>query len=320
MVSLSKEFKVGLFAIATVAMFYMGFNYLKGIEFFSRSNRYYVVYQDVGGLTKSNPVKISGFTVGRVAEIRLLQRESNNVLVGLDIDRNIILGDSAIARLDASLMGEVSIVVSVGNIDKPLDPLDTLYAMVNPEITELLVESTQPITDNLPATIANLNNVLRDLEGVGEKTKDALESFTRTSNTLNQTIYSNKAKLSESVEQINQMAKKMNQIAGDLKPLIAKFNTTADSLNNLELKATFNKMDNLLDELTKTTAAFNNKQSSLGKLMNEDSLYQSLNKTLLDLDTLLLNINNNPKHFFAPLGKSAKKIQKDRAKQESQQE
>ena len=320
MVSLSKEFKVGLFAIATIAMFYMGFNYLKGIEFFSRSNRYYVVYQDVGGLTKSNPVKISGFNVGRVAEIRLLQGEGNMVLVGLDIDRDIILGDSAVARLDASLMGEVSIVVSVGNIDNPLNPLDTLYASVNPEITDLLVESTQPITDNLPATIANLNNVLSDLEGVGEKTKEALESFTRTSNNLNNTIYKNKDKLSESVEQINQMAKKMNQIASELKPLITKFNTTADSLNNLELKATFNKMDKLLDELTKTTAAFNNKQSTLGKLMNEDSLYQSLNKTLLDLDTLLININNNPKHFFAPLGKSAKKIQKDRAKQESPEE
>ena len=68
---LSKEFKVGIFAIGTISMFYLGFNFLKGVEFFSRTNRYYVVYSDVGGLSKSNPVEISGFNVGRVAKISL---------------------------------------------------------------------------------------------------------------------------------------------------------------------------------------------------------------------------------------------------------
>ncbi|MEN8248404.1 MAG: MlaD family protein [Bacteroidota bacterium] len=316
MVSLSKEFRVGLFAIATIAMFYLGFNYLKGIEFFSRSNRYYVIYQDVGGLTKSNPVKISGFNVGRVAVIRLLQDRDNVVLVGLDIDRDITLGDSAIARLDANLMGEVSIVVSVGNLNEPLKPLDTLHAHVSPEITELLMASTQPITDNLPAVIAKLNRTLDDMDGVGLKTKAALESFTKSSDALRYTIYDNKSNLKSTITEFKKLSEKMNDLVDGLKPVIAKFSATADSLNNLELKSTINKVNLLMDELNKTTTALNNKESSLGKLMNEDSLYQNLNKTILDLDTLLININNNPKHFFGPLGQSAKKIEKDRAKQE----
>lgn len=317
---MSKEFRVGLFAIATIAMFYLGFNYLKGIEFFSRSNRYYVIYQDVGGLTKSNPVKISGFNVGRVAEIRLLQREGNVVLVGLDIDRNIVLGDSAVAKLDANLMGEVSIVVTVGDIDKPLQPLDTLYSQVDPGLTELLVESAQPITDNLPATLANFNDVLDSLKIVGQGAKEALKSFTRTSNTINYTLYENREELKNSIAEFKKMSVKMNSVVDEVKPLLAKFNIVADSLNNLELKTTLKKVDLLMDQLSETTTALNNKESSLGKLMHEDSLYVSLNKTLLDLDTLLININNNPKHFFGPLGQSAKKIEKDRAKQKAQQE
>jgi phospholipid/cholesterol/gamma-HCH transport system substrate-binding protein len=39
---------------------------------------------------------------------------------------------------------------------------------------------------------------------------------------------------------------------------------------------------------------------------------------MLALDSLLIHMNENPKHFFGPLGKSRKKIEKDLAKQQKQ--
>ena len=314
----SKEFKVGLFAIGTIAMFYMGFNYLKGIEFFSRTNRYYVIYKDVGGLTKSNPVTISGFNVGRVADIRLLQNNGNIVLVALDIDRQIVLGDSAVAKLDANFLGEVSIVVDVGNILRPINPFDTLYSRVDPGLTEMLVSSAQPIADNLPVTIANLNALLEDLQGSGDGLKQALASFTRTSNSLNLTLRENREEIKGAVTAYRELAIKLNSSMDAIKPLIAKFSVLADSLNNLELANTVKKLNIMLEEATATVSAFRNKESTLGKLMYEDSLYNNLNRTMLDLDSLLIHMNENPKHFFGPLGKSRKKIEKDLAKQQEQ--
>lgn len=314
---ISKEVKVGFFAIGTIAMFYLGFNYLKGIKFLSRTNTYYVVYRDVGGLTKSNPVTISGFNVGRVSQIRLLQDEGNKVLVALDIDKNIVLGDSAVARLDADFLGDVSIVINVGDISKPLDPLDTLFARVDPGLTELLVESTQPITDDLPRTIANFNDVLQDLEGSGEVLKEALSSFTNTSNKINQLLADNKDGIKESVENFKAVSKKMDQTMDELRLMVSKYGNLADSLKSLELAQTVTKMNTLLDETAATVTAMRSEEGTLGKLMNQDSLYNNLNKTMMDLDSLIININNNPKHFFGPLGKSSKKIQKDRAKQQA---
>ena len=315
---LNKEFKVGIFAIGTIAMFYLGFNYLKGIDFFSRTNRYYVVYDNVGGLLKSNPVKISGFNVGRVAKIKLIQKEASSVVVTLDIDRDIILGDSAMAILDVSLLGDVAIVISVGDISKPLDPGDTLLARSDPGLTQMLVESTQPITDNLPATIANLNELLKDLHGTGDTLKMALASFTRTSDRLNYTLATNQKDIAEIVANFKTMSVNLNESVKDLKPLLSKLNIIADSLKNVELGQTVEKLNTLLDQASATAAALNNTESSLGKLMNEDSLYNNLNKTLLDLDSLLININTSPKHFFGPLGKSSKKIAKERAEMQEE--
>ena len=38
---------------------------------------------------------------------------------------------------------------------------------------------------------------------------------------------------------------------------------------------------------------------------------KTLDSVAIDLDKLLTHINENPKHFFAPFGKSSKKIKKD---------
>ncbi len=315
---ISKEVKVGIFSVVAIATLYLGFNYLKGIDFFSRSNKYYVLYEDVGGLTKSNPIKISGFSVGKVADITLLQQEGNIVLVEMDIDNKIILGDSAVARLDADLLGSVSIVIGVGDVTRPLSPGDTLYARVNPGLAELFKESTEPLKNNLPILISNLNDLLEDLHGSGNKLKDALASFTSTSNTLNSTLNENRDTLKATINQFKAMAVNLNATIKEVQPLLANFGTLADSLSKLELHATLNKLDLLLTETTSTVVALGSEDGTLGKLMHDDSLYNNLNQAMLDLDSLLLHINENPKHFFGPLGKSRKKIEKDLAKQNSQ--
>lgn len=314
----SKEIKVGLFAIGTITMFYMGFNFLKGIEFFSRTNRYYVIYEDVGGLTKSNPVTISGFNVGRVADIKLLQNNGNIVLVALDIDRDITLGDSAVAKLDANFLGEVSIVVDVGDILRPIKPLDTLYSRVDPGLTEMLVQSAQPITDNLPVTIANFNALLVALNKNSEELNKTMENFRYTSYTLNKLMRENGDGIKSTIDELKELSKKLNSTMDVVKPMLAKFGVLADSLNNLELANTVKKLNIMLEETTATVSAFRNKDSTLGKLMYEDSLYNNLNSTMLALDSLLIHMNENPKHFFGPLGKSRKKIEKDLAKQQKQ--
>ena len=90
----NREFKVGLFAVIALAALYYGFYFLKGIDFFSTTTKYYVVYDNVDNLAVSNPVQVSGFAVGRVSDIRIQTDKNHRVLVEIDIDSKIKLGDS----------------------------------------------------------------------------------------------------------------------------------------------------------------------------------------------------------------------------------
>ncbi len=314
--AISKEVRVGAFAIIAITVLYLGFNYLKGVDFLSSTSKYYVIYEDVAGLTKSNPVKISGYSVGRVSNIRLLQNQKNKVLVELDINSDIVLGDTALAKLNSDLLGGVSIILFPGSLEKPLEPGDTLNARIDPDLTELFKESAQPISDNLQVTMRKLNILLDDLSGSGTELKKSLASFTKLSDNLNARIYENRTSLKLMLAEFAKLTTNLNQTVVDLKPTLDNFKVLSDSLTHLELNTTLQKVDILLEQLTLTTQMLQNDSSSIGKLLTDDELYESMKKAISDLDTLLVHINENPKHFFGPLGKSKKQIEKEAKKQQ----
>ena len=93
--------------------------------------------------------------------------------------------------------------------------------------------------------------------------------------------------------------------------MLSSIQTTFDELNKIEFEKTFNQIDILLSSMNNVFYDIESGKGTLSKLLKEDSLYNNLNKTAMDLDKLLSHINENPKHFFAPFGKSSRKIKKD---------
>ena len=67
---MKNEVKVGLLTIVALALLIVGFNFLKGRDFFNSSPKIYAVFSKLGSLAKSNEVKINGLTVGTVYAMR----------------------------------------------------------------------------------------------------------------------------------------------------------------------------------------------------------------------------------------------------------
>jgi phospholipid/cholesterol/gamma-HCH transport system substrate-binding protein len=93
---ISKEVKVGLFMTISIVLLYFGFNFLKGIDFFSSDHKYYAIFKNVDRLSESNQVFLNGLAVGRVSDLIIEQRK-DRVLVELSIDSKIQITESSIA-------------------------------------------------------------------------------------------------------------------------------------------------------------------------------------------------------------------------------
>lgn len=312
----NKEFKVGLFVTAALVLLYFGFNFLKGIDFFSTTNKYYVVYDNIDQLAVSNPVLINGFAVGRVSRISIMQRKQNKVLVELMIDSDIQVGDSTKAILNSDFLGGKSILLAIGKITKPLNPKDTLLAEVAKGMLDVISETATPVADNLQTTLRKFNIILDNLTKNSQQLDAIFVKLQTTPDLINRTLITTNGKVEDLSISFKSVADNLNGTLTELKPTIANFKVVSDSLKTLQLNETISTAKLTLTKLNATLDKFGKGDNTMSKLLTEDSLYVNLNTLLMSLDTLAKHFDDNPKHFMAPLGKSKKKVDRDRRKEE----
>ena len=315
---MNKEIKVGIVGVVGLVFFYLGSNFLKGIDFFSPSNRYYAVYENVDGLIVANPIIVNGYTVGRVSNIRILQNRDNKILVSMDIDKGLVIGKNSKATLSSNdFLGSKAIVLTIGNINDPLNEGDTINSEIAGGLSELLEKAT-PITDNLGVTISRLNEILSGLRGSGDMITTTLDNLNDVLTNTNNLIDTNEETITTTLQNLNNLTNDLSKKLVDIDPIIEGANSMINNLNKVDFEGTFNQIDIIL---TSMNGVFDDIESgeggTLSLLLSDDSLYNNLNKTAYDLDKLLKHMNENPKHFFAPLGKSRKKIERDLRRQKN---
>ena len=308
---MSKELKVGLLAVAAIAIFYFGFNYLRGVDFLSPTSAYYVQYDNIGGLTPSNPILIDGFTVGKVSDINLVQGDSNQIWVRLDVNNDIILGVGTVAHLvNNDAFGSKAIVLEINNITQPLASGDTLIGEVEKGLLDQLAESTMPITDNIGVTIRRINAILDNLTGSSDQIKNIISNMDTTLNELKITEQRVNKNLQRSFDNFNQMLVSYDSLSGYLVGVSKNAVELTDSLKQIRIQETLDHTNALLAETKELVSQMKNDQGTLGKLMTDDQLYTNLNEMIITFDSLGKHLDENPRHFFAPFGKKPKKKKK----------
>lgn len=310
---------MGLFMAMALVLLYLGFNFLKGIDFFSSSTKYYAIYDNVDQLAVSNPVLVNGYAVGRVSHIRIMQERQNKVLVELDIDSDIRLGDSTKAILNSDFLGGKSILLAIGKVNQPLAPKDTILAEVAKGMLDVFTETAEPVADNLQGTIRKLNTLLDNFAKSSEDLNVIFAKLKQTPDLLNQTLANSNSKIDELSVSFKSTAENLNSTLAELRPTLKNFQVLSDSLKRMELNRTIEKTQQTITALNETLAKLSKGDNTASKLLTDDSLYVNLNKMLMSIDSLANHFNNNPKHFMAPLGKSKKKIDRDRRREEEAQ-
>jgi phospholipid/cholesterol/gamma-HCH transport system substrate-binding protein len=309
---LSKEFKVGLFMVVTITLLYFGFNFLKGIDFFSSSNKYYTIYKNVDKLTESNQIYLNGYAVGRVSKIKIEQAR-DRVLVELEINNDITITDNTVATLNGELLGGRFIELHI-KPGKELEAKDTIESKVAKGLMDFFTDAAEPVGNSLQTTLKKLNVLLDNLASNTKRLDGVLVGLEHTPGLLNKTLGTADHNINELSTSFKSVAANLNSSLSDLKPTIENFRSLSDSLKQMQLQHTLAKAQQSLTRLTETLSRLNKKDNTVGKLLTEDSLYVNLNKMLLSVDSLAKHFNQNPNHFLAPLGKSKKQIEKDSKK------
>ena len=305
----SQEVKVGLLAVGSLMMLYFGFNFLKGSDFFSSTHKYKVVYDNIDGLVASNPVTINGMAVGQVKSIEILQKQQNKLLVTLELKEGILVTKGSRAVLaDDGLLGGKVVRLGIQQGAPQLEDDGMLVAAKETGLSALIREKTLPVLNNVDSLTYQLNRVVAQFDQTGIVLNQTLRSANAAVGTLGLTVAENRVGLRATLDNVNRLSNSLIETEKQLKPILAKADTFADSLQGLQLKQTLGSVNKTVDNLQKILSDINNGRGSLGKLTSDEALYGNVNKTTASLEKLLTDLRENPKRYvhFSLFGKKDK--------------
>ena len=296
----TKEVKIALVAIAGVVVLFFGMNFLKGLNIFSSEDNYYVQFSDITGLSSSSPVYADGFKMGVVKDIiyDYSHTEGSKVLIGVDKQLRIPQGSSA--EIVSDMLGNVKVnLLLANNPREKVAPGGLIKGMINDGAMGKLQDMVPAVEKMLPkldSIMTSLNAILAD-----PAIRQSLHNV--------QAITDN---LTTSTAQLNTLMAGLNK---NVPGMMAKANNVLDNTETLtanlaavDVASTMRQVDQTIANVQQLTAKLNSKEGSLGLLMNDTQLYDNLNSTMRNADSLVIDLRQHPKRYvhFSVFGRKDK--------------
>ena len=284
---LTKEAKIGLIAIISLALLYVGINYLKGINLFKPVNHYYVAFTNVKGVTVSSPVYIDGFKVGIVREINYDYSTTGKISVEIDLDDAMRLTTGTYVTVTNTLMGGAELYLHMNNyVSEYIKPGSTLEGRIDSDMMQSLEENLLPGIESL---LPRLDSILGSLQ--------ALLSHPALTQSLDH-IERTTSNLEVSTRVLNNMlSQDVPVIVDNLKTMTNNFSDMSSSLKDLDIASTVHSINETLANLKLTTDKLNDTDNNLGLLLNDRGLYDNITSTMDNASKLLLDLREHPKRY-----------------------
>jgi phospholipid/cholesterol/gamma-HCH transport system substrate-binding protein len=295
----SKEIQIALVAIVGVIVLFYGLKFLKGLSFSADSN-YYVKFKDISGLSVSSPVYANGYRVGVVENIIYDYEGRDDIVAVVGINNEMRMPKGTTADIVSDLLGNIKLELKLGDraagIITPGDTLSGGQELGAMAKAAEIIPQVQSLLPKLDSILVSVNALLTDpaIANSLHNIDHITGSLTNTSNELSRLTAS--------------LNKQMPQMLENAGGVLANANTLTRSLNEMNLAATMQKVDNTLRNVEQMTAKLNSNDGTLGLLMRDAELYNNLNATMMHADSLMIDLKQHPKRYvhFSVFGRKDK--------------
>ena len=287
----SKEASIAITVIISLCILYFGIEYLKGINLFKPANFYYAKFEKVDGLAVSAPVTINGFQVGQVREINY-DYEKNDISVLLSLNKDLRSPKESNVKLSVDMLGTAQLVLTLSDSPEYYNVGDEIPTGVVAGLMDAIGGALPQVNNLLPkidSILTSINTILANPALNNSVTRlDAITAdLQSSSNDLKRLMHN----------QVPGIMNNVNGITANLNSTTANINDLSADLRNMPLKETVDNANATMANLKLLSDNLNNKNSSLGLLMNDPTLYRHLDNAIASLDTLLTDLQRNPKRY-----------------------
>jgi phospholipid/cholesterol/gamma-HCH transport system substrate-binding protein len=327
---MSRETRIGILVAVALAVFILGFKYLKGQNVLSSDYLFYAEYSDVDQLLPSNPVLKNGLEIGKVRDVYMKADDPSKIIVEMNVDGSLnIPKDAKAIIVSTGMMGGKAILLDYNTVcsgadcaqsedyligrSKGLigsligDPSDAkAYVDVMKEGVTSMVDSLSENVDStseigktfasLQATLNNLEKTTTRLDRLMANSTGSLEQTLRSVESLTSNLAANNAKITGILANVDAMTASLNK--ADMGKTVGIANSTLE-----EMKKVMKSADEAVVKLSSVMDKANSQDGSLGKLLNDKELYENLNQVSKSITLMTSDIRVNPQRYRRILSK-----------------
>jgi phospholipid/cholesterol/gamma-HCH transport system substrate-binding protein len=294
----SNEARIGVGVLAAAVIFIAGIIYLRGIDLRSKQYALTVFYRNVNGLKEGDVVTVAGLSIGRVGSMTMVGR---GIGVSLSIQTKVHLPKDSKAILKSeTIMGGKFIEIAPGVDTLMLANGDSLAGMYEADLSELTA-TLSPITSNVLGILENVNSTFD--EPTRKRIQKIVFELERSSTRLEEVIHAGGKSADASFADVSAFSRDLARFARTLDTIAVaerlNIDTSVTSFaqwsRNMERVSM--KLETTTESLNSVLAKVKNGEGTLGKLVQDDRLYNHMDSLSMNLNLLVKDLRENPQRY-----------------------
>ena len=287
------EIEVGITVLLALGVLIWGVTWLKEFSIARKVRVWHVTFPQSGGLGPADEVQVNGLRKG---DVRSMELVGDHVVVELALASEIELTRHCrVAIRNVGLMGEKVIAVDLKQTGEPYTTRDTIPGVYEQGLSEVSASLGEAM-----GAVSQLADEVRGVTEVLSKSGDlaaTLKNFRQTSEELKKAVGENRALLKVTVENFSAASQTTKRLTADrevdLKRAFENFASAAEKMDHLA-----GRLDSLRGALQSVTGKIDSGTGTLGKLVNDDKLYNDVSAASANIKALIEDIKANPKKYF----------------------
>ena len=306
---ISNETKVGALTAIAITLLILGFNFLKGKTLFKTGNFIYAKYTDTKGIMVSNGVFINGFQVGSVYDIENADANLSAIVVAIKLKDKYNIPSNSVASIKENPLGNASITISLGDAASYVKSGDTILTSSSAGLLGDVMNKLGPVGDQIKATVGSLDSVLKNINTIFDPaTKNNLQDVIANINKTTASLVVSSASIQAMLnQQTGTIAASMNNVSSFTKNLsdnndkitrmLGNVEKTTENFSKADIDGTVAQLKNSIETLNSILAKASSTEGSLGKLLNDKTLYDNLSNTVRSANILMDDLRVHPKRY-----------------------
>jgi phospholipid/cholesterol/gamma-HCH transport system substrate-binding protein len=272
------------------------------VPLFGSSYTLYAEFDDAGGLSSGNAVRMKGVNVGTVENVEL-ESESQGVRVRLQINQCPHIPEGSHEQVSGiSALGGVQVTITPGPKGNPqIPPGSTLEPPPEGSTLKQLTAQAPALAAKADSVLSGANTTLaglnQQLQNPDSDLRQTLTSLRRTSDNLNEVTEAEKENIRALIQNLEGVSSDLKAFTGEngdsLDMAVQRLNRSMDRLNR-----SLASFENTTATLDTVATKLNEGEGTAGRLVNDPGLYIKLDSAAARSNRILLDFQENPGRYL----------------------